>query len=84
MELLKANKVFLDAPRADEAVEDADAPCLIVGPASTSTTEGLLANNSACAFFVVVYISGGVAEPVGRSQEGLALGCEAVWNDVGK
>lgn len=77
VKIFKVYEVLLDAPRADEAVEDADASRLVVRSASTGTTEGLLADHGACAFFIVVHVAGCVAEPVGGSQEGLALAGEA-------
>lgn len=78
MEVLHAHKVLLDAPCADEPVEDTDASSLVVRPTAARTTERLLAHHSTSAFLVVINVSGSIAEPVGGGEKCLALGGEAI------
>ncbi len=73
LEIFQPNKVLLDAPRAYEAIENTDATRLIVRPASTSTTEWLLPDHSPSAFFVVVHVTGSVAELVIGFDQGFAV-----------
>lgn len=76
--LLQANEVLLDAPRVNKPVEDTNTSSFIVGTARTSSSERLLANNCTRAFFVVVDITGRVAQCVGGSNEGATGGRESV------
>jgi hypothetical protein len=76
--VLQAHKVLLDAARADEPVEDADTARFVVRAAPPSTAEGLLPDDGARAFFVVVDISRSVAERIGRLDQCSAVGGEAM------
>jgi len=78
MELFQAHKILFDTSSTDEAVEDADATCFVVGPASTSTSEWLLANYSTCAFLVVVNVPGSIAQLVRCDDQGFPVCREAV------
>lgn len=78
MEVLHADEVLFNTPRTDESVEDTDASSLVVRPAGTSTTEGLLSHHSTRAFIVVVDVSSSIAESVGSSEKSLALGGESI------
>ena len=71
------DKVLLDAPRRDEAVEDGHAACLVVRTTRTRTAKWLLADDRASALFVVVDVAGCVSQLVRRLQKSLALRCEA-------
>ena len=70
------DKVLLDAPRRDEAVEDGHAACLVVRTTRTRTAKWLLADDRARALLVVVNVTRRVTQTVRRLQESLAFGCE--------
>ena len=74
---LQPNETLLDTPRRYEPVEDADTPSLIVRATTPGTSERLLANNSSRTLFVVIHISGSVAEPIGGLDEHLSVRREA-------
>ena len=76
-EILKGDKVLLDAPCAHEPVENADAACLVVRAARARTAEGLLPDDGTRALLVVVHVAGGVAELVRGEDERSAVGGEA-------
>ena len=82
MEILHPHKVFLDAPRANEPIKDADTSSLVVRPASTGTTERLLTHDGASAFFVVVDITSGITEFIGCGEEGFTVRGKAVRSAV--
>ena len=75
--LLCPNETLLDTPRGHKPVEDADTPSLVVGTATPGTSERLLTNDSSRAFFIVIHVSGSVAEPIGGLDEHLSVRREA-------
>jgi hypothetical protein len=77
MEVFQSYKILLDAPCANESVEEIDAPSLVIRSTSPPATERLLAYNGSGTFFVVIDISCCVAELVGRKQERFAVRGEA-------
>ena len=74
--LLYTHKVLLDAPRTHKPVEDTHAPRFIVCPTGTCPSKGLLPDHGACAFLIVVHVSGGVAQAVSRCDEGFTISGE--------
>ena len=73
LKLLQTYKVFLDAARAHESVENSDAPGLIVCAARAGSAKWLLTYNCARALLIVVHITSGVAQPVGCLDQSLAF-----------
>jgi hypothetical protein len=79
VETAKCSESFLDTPRTDKPGKDAHAPSLVVRPAPPRTAEGLLANDGASAFLVVVDVTSCVDEARGALEQGGAVGGEAIW-----
>ena len=75
--VFQSDKVLLDTPGRNEAVEESHASSLVVGTTCASTAEGLLTHNGTGTFLVIVYVSGRVAELVGSVDESLAVRSEA-------
>lgn len=64
VEVFQPDKVLLDAPRTNKAIEDTDATGLVVGATSSGATERLLADNCSRALFVVIDVTSRIAETV--------------------
>jgi len=69
---LQSNETLLDTPRRYEPVKDADTPSLVVRTTTPGTSERLLPNDSSRTLFVVIHVSGSVAEPIGGLDEHLS------------
>jgi hypothetical protein len=61
LEVFQPNKALLNTPDRHKPVEDTHASRLVVGAAPPCTTERLLADNGACALFVIIHITSSVA-----------------------
>lgn len=72
-DLVAADKVLLDGTHADEAGQQVSTAGLVIGTASSGTTEGLLADNSAGGLDVDVEVTGGVAESLLGEADGVAV-----------
>lgn len=79
--VLEPDEVLLDTPCRYKAVEDGHAAGLVVCATGTRATEWLLSDNSTRALLVVVDVAGGVAQPVRRLQQSLAVGGKAGRTD---
>lgn len=66
-------ELLLDRPQADEARQEVGTAGLVVGPASSGTTERLLANHSASALAVDVEVAGRVAQSLVGKSDSLAI-----------
>ena len=75
--VFQSDKVLLDTPGRNEAVEESHASSLVVGATCASTAERLLTYNGTGTFLVIVYVAGRVAELVGSVDESLAIRVEA-------
>jgi hypothetical protein len=78
LELFQTDEILFDAPRANKAIENADATSFVVCTASPCATERLLADDCSSAFFVVVDITSRIAEAIGSGNQGLAIGGKAI------
>jgi hypothetical protein len=76
LEVFEANKVLLDAPRAHETIEEADATRLVVRSARTSTTKRLLTNYGTSALIVVVNVTRSMPESVRGCDQCCAVSAE--------
>ena len=83
--VFETDEVLLDAARGDEAVENADAPSLVICSTRARAAEGLLPHDRASALFVVVYVPRSVAQAVCRGeQRGSVRGEAEKWLSEGK
>ena len=82
--VFQSDKVLLDTPGRNEAVEESHTSSLVVGTTCASTTERLLTHNGTGTFLVIVHISGRVAELVGSVDESLAIRGEAKQMTLGE
>jgi len=64
LELLQANKVFLDAPCTDKAPKDAHTTSFVVRTTGSGSAKRLLADNCPRTLFIVVDVAGCIAKSV--------------------
>ena len=76
-DVVNTHEVFLDAPRTNKPIVETDTPCLVIGPAGPRSAERLLAHDSACTFFIIIYVTRCIAELVGRGKQGCTGGGES-------
>lgn len=76
--LLGPYKIFFDAPRTNEPIIYTDTSSFVICTTGPGATEGLLAYNGTCAFFIVVHVTSSISEFIRRGEEGCTRGGESI------